>query len=73
MRDPKRINRITDALNELWHMVPNQRLIQLLHNVTYRPDRTVYEVDDDELLGRLEAAIEQMQRDDESIAWLKSL
>jgi uncharacterized protein YihD (DUF1040 family) len=61
MRDPKRINHITDALNHLWHMAPEQRLIQLLHNVTYRPDRTIYEVDDDELLECIENAIEQLQ------------
>jgi protoporphyrinogen oxidase len=61
MRDPQRINRVTDALNHLWHMCPDQRLYQLIHNVGYESEgMPLYAIEDEDWLERIEAAIEQM-------------
>jgi hypothetical protein len=81
MRDPQRINSVTDALNHLWHMCPDHRLYQLVYNVGYEPDGIpLYAIEDEEWLERIEAAIEQMkgprkpsQDYTKAIEWLKSL
>lgn len=35
MRDPKRIDEITDLLNEIWHKYPDMRFWQLLLNIAW--------------------------------------
>lgn len=54
MRDPKRIDRITKILNEMWHKYPDWRLGQLISNLAPR-SRDVFFVEDDDMEKWIEA------------------
>jgi hypothetical protein len=47
MRDPERINRICDLLRDVWKLIPDWRLGQLIFNLTGRYD--CFYVEDDTL------------------------
>ena len=48
MRDPARIDRMVEKLRRLWHSTPDQRLGQLIVNVTATVNPWVPEDDDTE-------------------------
>lgn len=47
MRDPERIDRICDLLRDVWKLIPDWRLGQLIFNLTGRHD--CFYVEDDTL------------------------
>lgn len=57
MRDPNRIPEIILALMELWIKYPDQRLGQLMDNVTSTSGREMYYIEDDETLAQIKAWI----------------
>jgi len=57
MRDPERILKITGKLMQLWHLVPDQRLGQLLENYIYPFGKVNWHEEDDKLEKRIDKAI----------------
>ena len=62
MRDPKRIDEITQLLNEVWHKYPDLRFWQLLgtiplHKVTNAQD--LFYVEDDKTAEALEKMLNE--------------
>ena len=62
MRDPKRIDKITQLLNEIWHEYPDLRFWQLLSVIpmgkaTNTPD--LFFVEDDKIIEVLKEVIEE--------------
>jgi hypothetical protein len=55
MREPERIDRITNRLNELWHKHPDQRLGQLLANYIFGHHRDIFHQEDEITEARLRA------------------
>ncbi len=56
MRDPARIPFILDHLRKVWEAHPDLRLGQLVVNAaTVRPQLDPFYIEDEELIGRLEA------------------
>lgn len=50
MRDPKRIKIILTELEKVWNKVPDQRLGQLIENITFSTDRNyLFYVEDDRM------------------------
>ena len=49
MRDPKRIKRILEMIEECWNKYPDQRFTQLLINLGLMEDGTKWHYEDDEL------------------------
>lgn len=47
MRDPKRIKRILGKLSEIWEMMPDQRLGQLMINIGLAGDSSLWHIEDD--------------------------
>lgn len=56
MRDPNRIDRICDLLRDVWKLIPDWRLGQLIFNLTGRYD--CFYVEDD----TLEKSVETFKR-----------
>ncbi len=52
MRDPARIDRVIEALREAWGKYPDQRLGQLLNNLTCAGEE-IFHVEDDLYENRL--------------------
>lgn len=52
MRDPERIDRLTERLKNLWKKYPDLRLGQLISNLFRDP--TLYYVEDEDLIKGLE-------------------
>jgi len=46
-RDPERIDRVIDALRELWHRHPDYRLTQLVVNLTGKVAPEVFSFEDE--------------------------
>lgn len=59
MRDPKRIDVITNTLNELWHKYPDMRFWQLLSNINWDYRGDMYYVEDDSIKVSLDKAIKE--------------
>jgi len=59
MRDPKRIKKILDKIEEIWKKDTNLRLTQLIGNCFEPGD--LYHIEDDKLLEKLEKAYEYLQ------------
>jgi len=59
MRDPDRIDRVTELLREAWHLDPGSRLTQLVMVVSNKPDDlgALWHVEDDMMEQRLRAFI----------------
>ena len=59
MRDPDRIDRVTELLREAWHLDPESRLTQLVMVVSNKPDDlgALWHVEDDMMEQRLRAFI----------------
>jgi len=62
MRDPKRIDEVTQLLNEIWHKYPDLRFWQLLgvipmHSVTDAQD--LFYVEDDKTIKALEKMLNE--------------
>lgn len=57
MREPQRIERILNAIEQLWMQFPDQRLGQLLTNFGLQGE-DVYNFEDDELEKNLKEALE---------------
>jgi hypothetical protein len=59
MRDPNRIDRVTELLREAWHLDPGSRLTQLVMVVSDKPDDlgALWHVEDDTMEKRLQAFI----------------
>jgi uncharacterized protein YihD (DUF1040 family) len=59
MRDPNRIDRVTELLREAWHLDPDSRLTQLFMVVSDKPDDlgALWHVEDDTMEKRLQAYI----------------
>lgn len=62
MRDPKRIDEITQLLNEVWHKYPDLRFWQLfgaipMHSVTDAQD--LFYVEDDKTIKALEKMLNE--------------
>ena len=54
MRDPERIKRILDELEEFWQEVPDWRLGQLISNIVGN-DAFIFHIEDDDFEARLQA------------------
>ena len=64
MRDPKRIDEITQKLNELWHKYPDLRFWQLLcylRNCIQRPQDDLFYLEDDKTLEVIDEMIRKEQ------------
>lgn len=60
MRDPKRIDEITDLLNEIWHKYPDMRFWQLLLNIAWSDKKIdLWYLEDD----KTEAALNKMNKE----------
>lgn len=57
-RDPKRISEILEVLRIAWEKQPQQRLLQLLINVTEVGSNSLFYIEDDVLLAQLLKSIE---------------
>ncbi|HET9893200.1 MAG TPA: hypothetical protein VFQ42_22170 [Mycobacterium sp.] len=58
-RDPARIDRMCDLLRQLWHKHPDQRMGQLVANVTdFNDFAQLFNIEDDITERKLTAAIE---------------
>lgn len=55
MRDPNRIDRMTDKLRKYWHAHPDLRLGQIVVNLNTKPDP--FYVEDDEIDRALDWAL----------------
>lgn len=64
MRDPKRIDVITNTLNELWHKYPDMRFWQLLSNINWDYRGDMYYVEDDSIKVSLDKAIKEGFQDE---------
>lgn len=53
MRDPKRIQELTDVLKAIWYQVPDLRLGQLIINCTHDLETDLFYIEDDVLLEKL--------------------
>jgi len=58
MRDPKRINRVIEALRATWHANPHLRLGQLIVNVCGKD--CVFYLEDDLLVDELQEYMERV-------------
>jgi uncharacterized protein YihD (DUF1040 family) len=47
MRDPIRIDRMIELLRTAWHKTPDQRLGQLLCNMSKLGDSDIWQIEDD--------------------------
>ncbi len=56
MRDPKRVEEVLDALRAYWQKCPDQRLGQILWNIT---GRDPFYLEDDELIKRIKEKLEK--------------
>ena len=56
MRDPARIKRILDKIEQLWYKYPDQRLGQLIENYAIDPRRLFFQ-EDTETEAQLELAL----------------
>ena len=54
MRDPKRIDEITNLLNELWHKYPDLRFWQLLLNISWDFKGDAFFMEDDKVIAALD-------------------
>lgn len=61
MRDPKRIDHILNRLKQVWETHPDLRLGQLILNVVEDP--TLYYIEDDDLIDRLEQTYADKKED----------
>ncbi len=59
MRDPARIDKITNTLNELWHKYPDLRFWQLLLNINWDYRGDFFFVEDDRIEKILEKTLEE--------------
>lgn len=60
MRDPKRIDEITNLLNEVWHKYPDMRFWQLLLNIAWSDKRIdLWYLEDD----AAEAALDKVNKE----------
>ena len=59
MRDPERIDRVTELLREAWHLDPDSRLTQLVMGVSDKLDDlgALWHVEDDTMEQRLRGFI----------------
>lgn len=62
MRDPARIDRITEKLNKVWHIVPDQRLGQIVSNLLGPGPQDIFQVEDDRWEERLDELLEDGAR-----------
>lgn len=60
MRNEKRIERILDILNSIWHLVPDWRFLQLILNI-FPLDRnpSLFYLEDDSVLEKLESTLNE--------------
>lgn len=59
-RDLERIDRMIDKLRELWHAAPDQRLTQLLHNISsYDGRKDIFYVEDDLTEARMDEMLDR--------------
>ena len=63
-RDPERIDRMVELLREMWHLVPQWRLTQLVINATDTDHNCgpVFYIEDEEMEKRLMAAIAGLKK-----------
>lgn len=54
MRNPKRIPKILNKIEEIWKEYPDLRLGQLISNMSDRSPWPLFYIEDDELIERLE-------------------
>ena len=62
MRDPARIDRITEKLNWIWHLYPDMRLWQLLLNITWYQGRggiDMFYIEDDKAEDALDRTLKE--------------
>ncbi len=59
MRDPNRIDKVTELLREAWHLQPDFRLTQLVMVVSDKPQDpgALWHVEDDTMEQRLRAFV----------------
>lgn len=60
MRNEKRIEKILDILNSIWHLVPDWRFLQLILNI-FPLDRnpSLFYLEDDSVLEKLESTLNE--------------
>jgi len=63
-RDPKRIDRMVELLREAWSLFPDERLTQLVINIsdTHHDCGPVYFLEDVEMERRLQFRIDQRRK-----------
>ena len=59
MRDPKRIDEITNTLNALWHKYPDLRFWQLLMAVNWDRRGDFFYIEDNRIETILKTALEE--------------
>lgn len=60
MRDVKRIEKILDTLNVIWHLVPDWRFTQLILNIfPMDTNPSLFYLEDDMVLERLESILNE--------------
>jgi hypothetical protein len=64
MREPERIDRITDLLREAWHLESGFRLTQLIMVVSDKPQDAgaLWHVEDDTMEERLRSYIQMLKQ-----------
>jgi hypothetical protein len=60
-RDPARIPAVLERLGKLWKRYPQLRLGQLIGNVVEPDSNSLYYVEDEELITRLEAGYAKIE------------
>ena len=59
MRDPKRIDRITEKLGKLWKTYPDYRFCQMLINYFFSDERLYWHLEDDDLEKAIDEALKK--------------